>query len=116
MSLMPAFKIGVWNVWLLMLPLVLIPAIMTSVKKGLFKKTESTAVSLDNSLTIDDAHTKGKMRVGYCDRGMMKEKRLPFPSSLRTSILPPCASTRLLTIASPRPAPPVARVRDLSTL
>ena len=43
MSLVPAFEIGLWNVWLLMLPLVLIPAIMTSVKKGLFKKTESTA-------------------------------------------------------------------------
>ena len=43
MSLIPAFEIGVWNVWLLMLPLVLIPPIMASVKKGLFKKTESTA-------------------------------------------------------------------------
>jgi len=43
MSAVPAFEIGVWNVWLLMLPLFLIPAILTSVKKGLFKKTESTA-------------------------------------------------------------------------
>lgn len=43
MSLVPAFEVGVWNAWLLMLPLVLIPAIMASVKKGLFKKTESTA-------------------------------------------------------------------------
>jgi protein-S-isoprenylcysteine O-methyltransferase Ste14 len=43
MSLVPAFEIGVWNVWLLMLPLFLIPAIMSSVKKELFKKTESTA-------------------------------------------------------------------------
>ena len=43
MSLIPAFEIGVWNAWLLMLPLFLIPAIMSSVKKGLFKKTESTA-------------------------------------------------------------------------
>jgi protein-S-isoprenylcysteine O-methyltransferase Ste14 len=42
MSLIPAFEIGLWNAWLLMLPLVLIPAIMGSVKKGLFKKTEST--------------------------------------------------------------------------
>jgi protein-S-isoprenylcysteine O-methyltransferase Ste14 len=42
-SLVPAFEVGVWNAWLLMLPLVLIPAIMASVKKGLFKKTESTA-------------------------------------------------------------------------
>jgi protein-S-isoprenylcysteine O-methyltransferase Ste14 len=43
MSLIPAFDIGVWNAWLLMLPLALIPAISASVKKGLFKKTESTA-------------------------------------------------------------------------
>lgn len=43
MSLVPAFEIGVWNAWLLMLPLVLIAPIMASVKKGLFKKTESTA-------------------------------------------------------------------------
>jgi protein-S-isoprenylcysteine O-methyltransferase Ste14 len=42
-SLAPAFEIGVWNVWLLMLPLFLIPAMMTSIKKELFKKTESTA-------------------------------------------------------------------------
>jgi protein-S-isoprenylcysteine O-methyltransferase Ste14 len=43
MSPIPAFEIGVWNAWLLMLPMVLIPPIMASVKKGLFKKTESTA-------------------------------------------------------------------------
>jgi protein-S-isoprenylcysteine O-methyltransferase Ste14 len=43
MSLIPAFEIGIWNAWLLMLPLALIPAISTSVKKGLFKKTESAA-------------------------------------------------------------------------
>ncbi len=43
MSAIPAFEIGVWNVWLSMLPLFLIPAIMSTIKKGLFKKTESTA-------------------------------------------------------------------------
>ena len=43
MSLVPAFEVGVWNAWLLMLPLVLIPLIMAPIKKGLFKKTESTA-------------------------------------------------------------------------
>lgn len=43
MSAIPAFEIGVWHIWLLMLPLFLIPAIMSSIKKGLFKKTESTA-------------------------------------------------------------------------
>jgi protein-S-isoprenylcysteine O-methyltransferase Ste14 len=42
MSLVPAFEIGVWNAWLLIFPLVLIPAVLTSVKKGVFKKTEST--------------------------------------------------------------------------
>jgi len=40
-SAIPAFEIGVWNVWLLMLPLFLIPAIMSTIKKGLFRKTES---------------------------------------------------------------------------
>lgn len=43
MSAIPAFEIGVWHIWLLMLPLFLIPAIMSSIKKGLFKKTEPTA-------------------------------------------------------------------------
>jgi protein-S-isoprenylcysteine O-methyltransferase Ste14 len=43
MSLVPAFEIAIWNTWILMLPLFLIPAIMSSVKKGLFGKTESTA-------------------------------------------------------------------------
>ena len=41
MSAIPAFEIGVWNGWLLMLPLFLIPAIMSTIKKGLFRKTES---------------------------------------------------------------------------
>ena len=41
MSAILVFEIGVWNAWLLMLPLVLIPAIFASIKKGLFKKTES---------------------------------------------------------------------------
>jgi protein-S-isoprenylcysteine O-methyltransferase Ste14 len=43
MSLIPAFEVGVWNAWLLILPLALIPAILASLKKGLFEKTESTA-------------------------------------------------------------------------
>ena len=43
MSLVPVFEIGVWNAWILMLPLMLPPPILASVKKGLFKKTESTA-------------------------------------------------------------------------
>jgi protein-S-isoprenylcysteine O-methyltransferase Ste14 len=51
MSLVPAFEIGVWNAWLLTFPLLLIPAILTSVKKGVFKKTEST-VNLSKSERI----------------------------------------------------------------
>lgn len=43
MPLIPAFEIGVWNAWILILPLFLIPAIMSFIKKGLFEKTESTA-------------------------------------------------------------------------
>jgi protein-S-isoprenylcysteine O-methyltransferase Ste14 len=41
----------VWNAWLLTFPLLLIPAILTSVKKGVFKKTEST-VNLSKSERI----------------------------------------------------------------
>jgi protein-S-isoprenylcysteine O-methyltransferase Ste14 len=41
MSLIPAFDIGIWNVWILIFLLLLIPAVLTSVKKGVFKKTES---------------------------------------------------------------------------
>jgi len=39
--------------------------------------------------------------------GKVNEKRLPLPTSLWTSILPPCASTRRLAMVSPRPVPPV---------
>ena len=43
MSAVPAFEIGVWNAWLLTLPLFLAPAIVAPFKKGLFAKTSSTA-------------------------------------------------------------------------
>jgi protein-S-isoprenylcysteine O-methyltransferase Ste14 len=43
MSLIPVFKIGVWNAWMLVTLLALIPLVMVSIKKGLFKKTEATA-------------------------------------------------------------------------
>jgi protein-S-isoprenylcysteine O-methyltransferase Ste14 len=43
MSAIPTFEIGVLNAWILILPLFLIPAITGAVKRGLFKKTESTA-------------------------------------------------------------------------
>jgi protein-S-isoprenylcysteine O-methyltransferase Ste14 len=57
MSLVPAFEIGLWNAWLLIFPLVLIPAVLASVKKGLFKKTEST-VALSKSERIVFAFSK----------------------------------------------------------
>ena len=40
---------------------------------------------------------------------------VPFPISLVALTVPPCASTRVRTIARPRPEPPPARLRALST-
>src|SRR5439155_21222771 len=48
-------------------------------------------------------------------RGSVNRNVAPRPGSLLASTLPPWASTIPLTIASPRPAPPVARARDGST-
>lgn len=39
----------------------------------------------------------------------------PSPGRLSTETVPPCASTICLTMASPRPAPPLERARDFST-
>jgi hypothetical protein len=47
--------------------------------------------------------------------GSVKQKVEPAPGLLSAHTRPPCASTSCFTMASPRPAPPVARVRDLST-
>ena len=47
--------------------------------------------------------------------GRVNQKTEPWPSSLSTPTLPPYASTTSLTMASPRPAPPSERERDLST-
>ncbi len=47
--------------------------------------------------------------------GSKKLKRLPFPSTLSTQILPPCISTISLAMASPRPMPLCLRVRCFST-
>jgi len=46
--------------------------------------------------------------------GSAKPNVDPTPNALLTQTRPPCASTSCLTIASPRPAPPVVRARDLS--
>ncbi len=43
-------------------------------------------------------------------------KVAPLPRVLRTSMVPLCALMRLLTIASPSPAPPLSPDRDLSTI
>ncbi len=40
----------------------------------------------------------------------------PWPGDESSRILPPCASIDHLAIASPKPAPPVSRVRDSSSL
>ena len=45
---------------------------------------------------------------------MVKWKRLPFPGSLSTQILPPINSVSLFAIASPKPVPPLLRVIDPS--
>jgi hypothetical protein len=41
--------------------------------------------------------------------GRRNEKVLPRPRELSTRTLPPCSSTKRLTSASPRPAPPNSR-------
>jgi transcriptional regulator with XRE-family HTH domain len=48
----------------------------------------------------------------YLHNGSVKTKQEPSPTSLSTLMRPPCASTICLTIASPRPVPPVVRVRE----
>ena len=47
--------------------------------------------------------------------GKTRRKREPLPSSLWTSISPPCRCTTCLTMARPRPVPPVSRERLPST-
>ena len=47
-------------------------------------------------------------------RGSVKKKRVPTPALLSTPISPPWASTMPRAMASPSPAPPVARLRDFS--
>ncbi len=54
--------------------------------------------------------TEGRPRIGSSTR-----TRVPAPSSLATSTLPPALWATCLTIASPRPVPPSARARPLST-
>ena len=44
--------------------------------------------------------------------GKVNVKMEPAPNVLSAQMCPPCASTNCLTIVSPRPAPPVDRVRE----
>ena len=47
--------------------------------------------------------------------GRKMENVLPWPGTLATAVRPPWSCTMCLTMASPRPVPPDARLRDLST-
>ena len=51
----------------------------------------------------------------FSTTGSTMRKVLPFPTSLSTSMRPPCASTAQRASESPRPAPPRSRERALST-
>ena len=44
----------------------------------------------------------------------VNQKRLPWPGSLSTPVLPPIMSTRRRVMARPRPVPPYLRVVDPS--
>jgi hypothetical protein len=47
MSLIPAFEIGIWNAWILMLPLILLTAILAPVKKGLSEEFNALSLTGD---------------------------------------------------------------------
>ncbi len=44
--------------------------------------------------------------------GRVMVNSVPWPTTLRTSIVPPCACTMPRATLNPMPAPPVARSRD----
>jgi hypothetical protein len=48
----------------------------------------------------------------YPSPGTLIVNVLPFPTSLATLAVPPCASAICFTIASPNPVPPNSRLRD----
>ena len=64
--------------------------------------------------TMSSASPRYERKPAYAT-GRRTLKVLPCPISLRTSTVPPCASTSVFTMDSPRPAPPNSRERALST-
>ena len=63
----------------------------------------------DNQDSLFHAEACGRPSVAARSIGRRTRKMLPLPGSLSTAILPPCSSTILATIASPRPLPPPER-------
>ena len=56
--------------------------------------------------------TRDSSQAGSGPAGSSTVMRVPAPTSLSTSMLPPYASTTALAIASPSPNPPVVRARE----
>lgn len=48
-------------------------------------------------------------------RGIVNLKMLPGPPTLSTQMSPPCCSTIILQIGSPKPVPPCKRLSECST-
>src|SRR5262249_39134152 len=66
--------------------------------------------------SLDEKGGHGGLYVTESDTsGMVNENVDPWPGAESIHTLPPCASTRRLTIDSPRPVPPYSRVDELST-
>ena len=59
-------------------------------------------------------HVAGGARLDDQVAGRVRVKVVPWPGTLATATRPPCASTRDLTMASPRPDPPASAVRAAS--
>ncbi len=67
----------------------------------------------DPCATITELLTGAQPRCLY-SASKVKKKHVPWPGTLSTPIRPPCASTIPRAMAKPKPAPPVARLRDFS--
>jgi len=59
-------------------------------------------------------YAAGSEEAGVAEGGRDTAKVVPCPGSLFSEIVPPWASTIAFAIERPRPAPPVALVRDSS--
>ena len=64
-------------------------------------------------------HQLGELRLVFDDQDLAHGSEIvtrnPPSDEAPASMLPPCASTTLRTMARPRPAPPLARLREPST-